>query len=78
MYQLSQGWQIFLTIQAIGLIGLYIKIVLKMNELEIRMKVSENRQKSAEATENKMNDKLDDILEKISDLKAEVQNKANR
>lgn len=79
---MSEGWIIFLVGQAIiivgGLIAIYVRVNVKMAELEIRMKVSENRIADIERTESKMNDKLDTIIDKINGVQVELQNKANR
>lgn len=79
---MTQNWQIFLVGQALviigGLIGIYISVKVKLAELEVRMKVNENRLKDVENMDSKMNDKLDHIIDKISTLKAELQNKVNR
>lgn len=79
---MSENWIIFLISQAVviiaGLVAIYVRVNVKMAELEIRMKVSENRIKDVEATEAGMNLKLDTIIEKINHVQVELQNKANR
>ena len=79
---MSEAWKIFLVSEAIiifgGLIAIYVRVNVKLTELELRMKVSENRLKDVEDTDNAMNGKLDKILEKINDVKIELQHKENR
>lgn len=79
---MSEGWMIFLVGQAIvmiaGLVAIYVRVNVKLAELDVRMKVSEKRLGDVEATDNKMNDKLDTIIEKISHVQVELQNKENR
>ena len=79
---MTQGWAIFLVGQAIfivtGLIAIYVRVNVKLAELDLRMKVSENRLRDVEITEGKMNDKLDLILQKVNDIKVDMQNKENR
>jgi len=79
---MNQGLVIFLIGQAIlifgGLLTIYVRVNVKLAELDLRMKVSENRLKDVENTDHEMNEKLDKILEKINDVKIEMQNKENR
>jgi len=79
---MSEGWIIFLITQAVaifgGLIAIYVRVNVKMAELEIRMKVSEKRIEDIEQMESKMNDKLDTIIDKINAVRVDLQNKANR
>lgn len=79
---MSEGWMIFLVGQAIvmiaGLVAIYVRVNVKLAELYVRMEVSEKRLGDVEATDNKMNDKLDTIIEKISHVQVELQNKENR
>lgn len=79
---MSEGWEIFLISQAVaimgGLVAIYIRVNIKLTELYVRMRVSEKRIESVELTDNKMNDKLDTIIQKVSDVQIELQNKENR
>lgn len=79
---MTQGWAIFLVGQAIfivsGIIAIYVRVNVKLAELDLRMKVSENRLRDVEITEGKMNDKLDLIIQKVNDIKVDMQNKENR
>lgn len=79
---MTEGWSIFLIGQAIiifgGLIAIYVRVNIKLTELDVRMRVSEKRLSDVEATDNKMNDKLDTIIEKISRVQVDLQNKENR
>ena len=79
---MSEAWKIFLVSEAIiifgGFIVIYIRVNVKLTELELRLKVSENRLNDVEDTDNAMNGKLDKILEKINDVKIELQHKENR
>lgn len=79
---MSEGWEIFLISQAIaimgGLVAIYVRVNIKLTELYVRMRVSEKRIESVELTDNKMNDKLDTIIQKVSDVQIELQNKENR
>jgi peptidoglycan hydrolase CwlO-like protein len=82
MAQMSENWIIFLISQAVvimaGLVAIYVRVNVKMAELEIRMKVSENRLGDVEEADIKINDKLDSIIEKINRIHIEIQNKVNR
>jgi hypothetical protein len=79
---MSEGWEIFLISQAVaimgGLVAIYVRVNIKLTELYVRMRVSEKRIESVELTDNKMNDKLDTIIQKVSDVQIELQNKENR
>lgn len=79
---MSEGWAIFLISEAIvifgGLLAIYVKVKVSIAELEIRMKVSEARLKDVEDTDHEMNRKLDKILDKVTTVQIELQNKANR
>lgn len=79
---MSEGWEIFLISQAIaimaGLVAIYVRVNIKLTELYVRMKVSEKRIEGVEMTDNRMNAKLDTIIEKVSDLQVDLQNKENR
>lgn len=79
---MTQGLMIFLIGQAIiifsGLLAIYVRVNVKLAELDLRMKVTENRLIDVEETDQEMNRKLDRILEKVNDIKVELQNKANR
>jgi len=79
---MSEGWSIFLIGEAIiifgGLIAIYVRVNVKLAELDLRMKVSENRLKDVEETDNEMNKKLDRILEKVTSVQIDLQNKQNR
>lgn len=79
---MSEGWKIFLVGQAVTIIGMiiaiYVAMKVKLAELDLRMKVSENRLRDVEITDHKMNGKLDKILEKVTNVQIELQNKENR
>lgn len=79
---MTQGLVIFLIGQAIlifgGLLTIYVRVNVKLAELDLRMKVSENRLKDVEDTDHEMNSKLDKIIDKINDIKVDIQNKENR
>lgn len=79
---LSEGWVIFLVGEAIvifgALVGIYVRVSMKLTELEQRMKVSENRLKDVEDTEKSISLKLDTILDKVHEVKVELQLKENR
>lgn len=79
---MSEGWAIFLIGEAIiifgGLLAIYVRVNVKLAELDLRMKVSEKRTADMESKEDKMNLKLDAINDKINMVLVELQNKANR
>lgn len=79
---MAQGWAIFLIGQAVvifsGLIAIYVRVNVKLAELELRMKVTENRIKDVEETDSEMNRKLDKILDKVTLVQIDLQNKENR
>lgn len=79
---LSERAIIFLISQGVITIGafitIYVKMSMKLTELDIRMKVSENRLKDVEETDHEMNGKLDKILERVTNVQIELQNKENR
>ena len=66
---------IFLAGQAIailtGLIGIYVKVSLKLKELEIRVAVVEKQ-------DDQISRKLDTIASQISNLSIQLQNKQDR
>ena len=66
---------IFLVGQAIaivtGLIGIYVKVSLKLKELEIRVAVVEKQ-------DDQISRKLDTIASQISNLSIQLQNKQDR
>ena len=55
----------------VGLIGIYVKISLKLKELEIRVSMVEKQ-------DDKLGKKLDNILEQINKLAIALQNKQDR
>ena len=55
----------------IGLIGIYVKISLKLKELEIRVSMVEKQ-------DDKLSKKLDHILDQINKLAIALQNKQDR
>lgn len=55
----------------VGLIGIYVKISLKLKELEIRVSMVEKQ-------DDKLGKKLDHILDQINKLFVEMQNKQDR
>ena len=55
----------------IGLIGIYVKISLKLKELEIRVSMVEKQ-------DDNLSKKLDNILEQINKLAIALQNKQDR
>lgn len=54
-----------------GLIGIYVRMELKMKELDVRVK-------NLEKTDMLMNAKLDEIIKSINEVKIELVNKQNR
>lgn len=54
-----------------SLIGIYVRMETKMKELDLRVR-------SLEKTDKIMVDKLDKIMEMISDIRLELKDKANR
>ena len=55
----------------VGLIGIYVKISLKLKELEIRVSMVEKQ-------DDKLSKKLDHILDQINKLAIALQNKQDR
>ena len=66
---------IFIAGQAIliigGLIGIYVKVSLKLKELEIRVHVVENQ-------DDQISRKLDTIAQQLNQLSIQLQNKQDR
>jgi hypothetical protein len=54
-----------------GLVGIYVRMETKMKELDVRVQ-------ALEKTDKLMNEKLDRIIEAITDLKIAIQNKQDR
>jgi hypothetical protein len=54
-----------------GIIGIYVRMELKMKELDVRVK-------NLEKTDMLMNSKLDEIIKSINEVKIELVNKQNR
>lgn len=54
-----------------GLVGIYVRMETKMKELDVRVQ-------SLEMTDKLMNDKLDRIIDAITDLKVAITNKQDR
>jgi prefoldin subunit 5 len=79
---MSEGLILFLSGQTVmiitALIGIYVRMNVRLAEIDIRVKVSEKRLADLETKEDKMNEKLDKILDEITDVKVELQNKENR
>lgn len=79
---LSEGWVIFLVGEAIvifgALVGIYVRVNIKLTELEQRMKVSENRLKDVEDMDKTISSKLDTIIDKVHEVKVELQLKENK
>mgnify|MGYP001765098870 CR=1 FL=1 len=51
--------------------GIYMRMEMKLKELDIRVK-------SLETTDQKMNDKLDRIMEIVGEIRLELKDKADR
>lgn len=51
--------------------GIYMRMEMKLKELDIRVK-------SLETTDQKMNDKLDRIMELVNEIRLELKDKADR
>jgi len=51
--------------------GIYMRMEMKLKELDIRVK-------SLETTDQKMNDKLDRIMEMVGEIRLELKDKADR
>lgn len=54
-----------------SVIGIYMRMEMKLKELDIRVK-------SLETTDQKMNDKLDRIMEMVGEIRLELKDKADR
>ena len=54
-----------------SVIGIYMRMEMKLKELDIRVK-------SLETTDQKMNDKLDRIMELVNEIRLELKDKADR
>ena len=54
-----------------SVIGIYMRMEMKLKELDIRVK-------SLEKTDQKMNDKLDRIMELMNEIRLELKDKADR
>lgn len=54
-----------------SVIGIYMRMEMKLKELDIRVK-------SLEKTDQKMNDKLDRIMELVNEIRLELKDKADR
>lgn len=51
--------------------GIYMRMEMKLKELDLRVK-------SLETTDQKMNDKLDRIMEMVGEIRLELKDKADR
>ena len=54
-----------------SVLGIYRRMEMKLKELDIRVK-------SLETTDQKMNDKLDRIMELVNEIRLELKDKADR
>lgn len=54
-----------------SVLGIYMRMEMKLKELDIRVK-------SLEKTDQKMNDKLDRIMEMVGEIRLELKDKADR
>lgn len=54
-----------------SVLGIYMRMEMKLKELDIRVK-------SLETTDQKMNDKLDRIMELVNEIRLELKDKADR
>jgi hypothetical protein len=54
-----------------SVLGIYMRMEMKLKELDIRVK-------SLETTDQKMNDKLDRIMEMVGEIRLELKDKADR
>lgn len=61
-----------------SVIGIYMRMEMKLKELDIRVKSLENNIKSLERTDQKMNEKLDRIMELVNEIRLELKDKADR
>jgi hypothetical protein len=79
---MSESLLIFLVTQAVlifgGIIGIYVKVSIKLKELDIRQGVVENRVLGVERQDGVIIDKLDDIKDDVSQIRVEMEKKQNR
>ena len=61
-----------------SVLGIYMRMEMKLKELDIRVKSLETNVKSLETTDQKMNDKLDRIMELVNEIRLELKDKADR
>ena len=54
-----------------SVLGIYMRMEMKLKELDLRVK-------SLETTDQKMNDKLDRIMEMVGEIRLELKDKADR
>ena len=54
-----------------SVLGIYMRMEMKLKELDIRVK-------SLETTDQKMNDKLDRIMELVNEIRLDLKDKADR
>lgn len=54
-----------------SVLGIYMRMEMKLKELDLRVK-------SLETTDQKMNDKLDRIMEIVGEIRLELKDKADR
>lgn len=54
-----------------SVVGIYMRMEMKLKELDLRVK-------SLETTDQKMNDKLDRIMEMVGEIRLELKDKADR
>lgn len=54
-----------------SVIGIYMRMEMKLKELDLRVK-------SLETTDQKMNDKLDRIMDTLGEIRLELKDKADR
>ena len=82
MQHFELGNIIELLVFVAALIGVYVKLQVKMKEFEMKLIALEARVKHVEAQDEKIMDKLDEmsmsINEKLMDIKLELQTKQNK
>ncbi len=60
------------------LVGVYVHIRTKLKELDMRLRMMEERIKLVEKQDDKILEKLDAMTEHIMNIKVELQNKLNK
>lgn len=79
---MSEALLIFLVTQALvifsGIIGIYVKVSIKLKELDMRQGVVEGRVLGVERQDGIIIDKLDDIKDDVFQIRVEMEKKQNR